>query len=89
MKKARDALDDMGHAHTKLTKLLEAKRIYLLAPDGLTDSELAQHLQIDRSSAFRYRKELGAVEVVEGRYTLLPTEQDIQFALAVLQRAHR
>jgi DNA-binding IclR family transcriptional regulator len=79
----------MSHARTKATKLAEAKRLYFLAPHGLTDIELADQLGIDRSSAYRYRKELRAVEVSEGRYTLTPTQDDIDLALAILQRVHQ
>jgi len=79
----------MSHASTKLAKLLEAKTLYLLTPTGLTDIELAKRLGMDRASAYRYRKELRAVAVSQSRYTVLPTAEDIQLALAVLQRAHR
>lgn len=76
----------MSHAQTKLQKLLAAKRYYLLSPRGVTDLELAFELKIDRTSVYRYRKELGAVEVSPGRYTLVPTQEDIDLALLVLQR---
>jgi hypothetical protein len=79
----------MSHAQTKVEKLLEARRLYFLAPEGIGDSLLAQRLSIDRATAYRYRKELGAIEVSNGKYTLIPTEEDIQLALAVLQRVHR
>src|SRR5205809_2243046 len=34
-----------------------AKRLYLLASEGLTDSKLASKLDVDRATAYRYRKE--------------------------------
>lgn len=77
----------MSHARTKTQKLVEAKRLYLLHPNGLTDIELAKLLKVDRASAYRYRKELHATQVSEGRYTINPSQQDIDLALAVLQRA--
>jgi hypothetical protein len=76
----------MSHARTKLQKLLDAKQCYLLAPMGITDAELAHKLKVDRTCAYRYRKELGAVEVSPGRYTLVPTREDVDLALSVLQR---
>lgn len=78
----------MGHAQTKMQKLIEAKRLYLLHPNGLTDIELSQRLDIDRASAYRYRNELEATQVNEGHYTINPSQDDIDLALAVLQRAN-
>lgn len=78
----------MGHAQTKMQKLVEAKRLYLLHPNGLTDIELSQRLEIDRASAYRYRNELAATQVGEGHYTINPSQDDIDLALAVLQRAN-
>lgn len=77
----------MSRAITKSNKLASARRLYLLAPDGLTDIELARALSIDRASAYRYRKELGGVEVSSGRYTLEPSKEDVALAVAVLRRA--
>jgi hypothetical protein len=82
-----DAVDDM-HALTKTQKLVQAKRLYLLHPQGLTDIELATMLDIDRASAYRYRNELGAEMVSEARYTVIPSQEDVELALAVLQRAN-
>jgi hypothetical protein len=80
----------MSHGKHKAEKLATARRLYLLATDGLTDIALAKALHIDRATAYRYRKELQATEVSEGRYTLEPSNEDIDLALAVLQRAsHR
>ena len=70
-----------------MQKLVAAKCFYLLDPNGLTDIELSKMLQIDRVSAYRYRNELHATRVSEGRYTLMPSQEDIDLALAVLQRA--
>ena len=71
----------MSHARTKVEKLIGAKRLYLFTSSGLSDSELAQRLGIARVSAFRYRKELDAVKVTEGRYSLVPPEEDIQLCV--------
>jgi len=78
----------MSHAITKADKLTSARRLYLLAPQGLTDIELAKALDIDRASAYRYRKELRTIEVSESHYTLEPSQDDVALALAVLQRAN-
>jgi len=77
----------MPHAKTKTSKLTAARRLYFLTPAGLTDIELAKKLEVDRASAYRYRKELQAVEISEGRYTLEPSQDDIALAQAILQRA--
>lgn len=77
----------MSHAITKSNKLASARRLYLLAPDGLTDIELARALDVDRTSAYRYRKELRAIGVSKGRYTLEPSKADVALAVAVLGRA--
>ena len=77
----------MSRALTKTQKLTEAKRLYLLHAAGLTDIQLARLLSVDRASAYRYRNELHAAQVTEGRYTINPSQQDIDLALAVLQRA--
>ena len=79
----------MSHAINKADKLAAARRLYLLTPQGLTDIALAKALGIDRASAYRYRKELGATEVAESHYTLEPSQDDVAFALAVLQRVNR
>lgn len=76
----------MSHAQTKTQKLQQAKRLYLLTIAGLTDIEVAKALEMDRASAYRYRKELEAVEVEAGRYTVEPTEEDVLLAKAVLSR---
>lgn len=85
--KTREDSPAMGHALTKARKLSEARRLYLLSPRGLSDIELAHKLAVDRSLAYDYRKELACVAVSPGRYTLEPTIDDINLALAVLQRA--
>ena len=79
----------MGRARTKMMKLHEAKRHYLQSTQGITDIELAAILCVHRSLAYDYRKELGCVAVSPGRYTLLPTQEDIELAFTVLQRAQR
>jgi hypothetical protein len=76
-------------ARTKLEKLTAAKLLYLQSPIGLTDIELAAQLQIDRSQAYSYRKELGCVAISPGRYTFNPSWEDIQLAFAVLERAQK
>jgi len=75
----------MTHAMTKSGKLTAARRLYFLTPEGLTDIELAHRLAVDRASAYRYRKELQAIEVSDGRYTLVPSQEDIDLAQAILQ----
>lgn len=75
-----------GHARTKLQNLLQAKWFYLTNPAGMTDSEMAKVLGVERMTAHRYRKELGTIEVSDGRYTLEPTQEDIILAEAVLAR---
>lgn len=72
---------------TKAAQLASVRRLYLMAPDGITDIELAARLGVDRATAYRYRQELGATSAHGSRYTLVPSSEDIADALAVLRRA--
>ncbi|MHB8626392.1 MAG: AAA family ATPase [Aggregatilineales bacterium] len=73
-----------GKAH----KLEQAKRLLLTAPQGMTDQELAQALDVDRMTAYRYRVQLGATTLlVRGRYTLYPNQDDVTLAQTVLEKA--
>jgi hypothetical protein len=56
-------------------------------PDGMSDGELAQRLGTSRMTACRYRLLLGAVKVAQGKYLVLPSEQDIEQALTTLKTA--
>jgi hypothetical protein len=79
----------MGYALRKVERLLRARLLYFQSPQGITDSELAKVLGIERTVAYDYRKELGATATTTpGRYTLEPTQEDIDIALAILQRVH-
>lgn len=73
----------MSHALRKLSKLIEAKRFYLLHPEGLADAFVAKEIGISVETAFRYRRELGCVEVKPHRYTYEPTEDDKLLAAAI------
>lgn len=71
-------------AKTKQQNLDAARRLYFAHPAGLTDIELSDRLGVNRSTGYRYRIELGAVEVSEGRYTLRPTESELELARLIL-----
>ncbi|GAB4535586.1 MAG: hypothetical protein Fur0018_25970 [Anaerolineales bacterium] len=58
----------MGRSLTKAESLLEMERLYLLRP--YSDNEMAEHLGVNRSTAYRYRTELSTGE------NGLPIEQD-------------
>lgn len=70
-------------------KLDEARRLYLLHPKGITDAQLSTKLGVSRRTANRYRLTLNAVETYQNSYlyTLIPTEEEIEFALVLLRRA--
>ncbi|APU89055.1 conserved hypothetical protein [Virus Rctr85] len=68
-------------------KMRRAKLIYLQNPDGVTDIELAEMLDVGRATAFRLHKALGAKQVSRGYYTLVPTKEDIHEAMLILRRA--
>ena len=60
----------MGHGMTKAERLREIERLYTLKP--FSDSELAQRLDVERSTIFRDRQELSLelpiFEYEQGRY---------------------
>lgn len=76
-----------SRARTKSNHLGVVRNLYLQHPQGLTDIEVAEMLRIDRRTAQRYRKDLGAVAKERGRYTVIPSRDDVQNAVAVLRRA--
>jgi len=78
----------MSHALTKLKHLERAKRLLLETDLGLTPTELAQALGVDRTSAHRYLKDLepAVQNVGNGVYRYQPSAEDITFANLVLQR---
>jgi hypothetical protein len=78
----------MSHARTKQQRLELAKRLLLIHhQEGIGDAELAHELGVAYNSAWRYRRELGAVPVSPGRFKLIPTQEDIELAHAVLETA--
>ena len=79
---------DMRLTNLELTLVLrEMRRLYLLHPSGLRDSEIAILLRQPYQAIWKYRHKLHVVEVAPGRFTaeLLPDEVD--YANAVLWRA--
>ena len=79
----------MRRAVNKQHKLEQTKKLLLTSENGITVLELSKELDVDYVTAWRYIKELSAVETEEGsaRYMLVPTPEDVEFALAVLRRA--
>lgn len=77
----------MNKSQSRADKLRQAERLYFIDHNGITDTELANALGIDRKTAYLVRKQLGAALVSEGRYTLTPTVADIELAQAILSRA--
>lgn len=63
------------------------RRLYYAHPEGLSDSELAAHLDISRMTVYRYRQQLQAVRVQPGRYSLIPSADEITEALHLLKVA--
>lgn len=77
----------MSTALRKLDKLTAAKRHFLSAPDGISTAQLAARLNISLVTAHRYINELDCLQPSPHRYTLEPSQEDIEFATAVLWRA--
>lgn len=76
----------MSHAKKKHEKLMQVKILYLHHPEGLTDIEIAKALDIDPTSAYRYRQELGCRIVAHGKYVYDPTPHDIELAQLIMNR---
>lgn len=67
----------------------EARRLYLMKPEGYKDTEMAELLGVTVHTSNRYRRQLGCVETHQNsfRYTLQPTETELEFAKTILRRA--
>lgn len=73
------------NAHT-IHQLAVVKQMYIGHPEGLRDAEVALLLNVTRATALRYRHILGAYRVSYGRYSLMPTADDVLLAHTVLLR---
>lgn len=77
----------MSHAHRKLDKLLQAKRLLLEHPEGINITAIQAVLGVDASSIHRYVvNELHARRIDKGLYTLDPSPEDVALAEAILSR---
>ncbi len=81
----------MSHAITKQKYLERAKRLLLETEGGMTPTQLAQALGVDRTTVHRYLNELGdaVLNTGGGIYRYQPTSDDIALARLVLARANR
>ena len=70
-------------------KLMNAKRIYMDHPGGVTDDEIMLLLNVSRATVSRWRKELEAYMIYPGRYRVDPTDDDMLFAEAVFHSRDR
>ncbi len=68
--------------------LQRMKRLYLDAPEGVTDDEIMALLQVSRATVCRYRARLSAQQVKPGRYTVEPNADDLDYADAVYRRVY-
>lgn len=75
---------DTGLAKRKMDGLQRAKTMLLENPGALTFAEIAAQLDVDRTTAHRYMRELGAVADGHGHYTYVPTPEDIHLARLIL-----
>lgn len=75
-------------SYQKANQYDEARRLYLTTPEGIKDSELEDILNVSNSTVQRYRRMLGCVETAQNsyRYTLMPSDDDIEYAKAILRR---
>lgn len=80
----------MHKAGIDTAKLLEkARRLYLTKKEGIADSEMAKILGVSHRTANRYRIQLGGIETFQNsaKYILTPTEEELEFAKSMVQRA--
>lgn len=70
----------MNHNSADLVRWL-----YYTEPDGLTDSEIAQRVGVSRRMVANYRRQLGAIRIAPGRYTLEPGVDEVALAGAVCE----
>ena len=61
-----------------------ARALYLNAPGGLTDTELADALGVTQQAANKLRHDLGAKRLIANRYTLAITPELEALARAVM-----
>lgn len=77
----------MSRLYTKFQRMVEARRLYLTHPEGLSDQQLARHFGCDRASIFRLRSEMdNMVKVKHGYFTASPTPDEIELAKAILNQ---
>lgn len=76
-------------AVTTSKNIEQARRLYLTTPKGIADSEMAEILGVSHRTANRYRIALKGKETFQNsaKYTLKPTEEELEFAKALLRRA--
>ena len=82
----------MSHALTKQKCLDQIKRLLLMHPEGIHMDDIRNQVapDMDWSSIWRFVvRDLKAQKLSKGIYTLEPDEDDIQLAIAVLNRAGR
>jgi hypothetical protein len=71
-------------------KVREVQELYYARyPDGLGDGELAWLLRTTRMTACRYRLLLGGEKIAPGKYRVVPSPRDIQYAMTTLKAAMR
>ena len=80
----------MSHGVTKQRKLEQAKRAFLHADSGLTPSELAASLGVNRVTAHRYINDLTDVlqKIGDGVYIYRPTPDDLETAFLILEHSN-
>jgi len=71
---------------THINKLYHAKLILMSSVEGVSDNDLAWVVRVSRQTAYNYRKYLEAFEVKPGKWSLYPTQMDIDYAHVVLER---
>jgi hypothetical protein len=79
----------MSHALAKQKHLDQIKCLLLMHPEGIHIDEIRQIIapDMDWSSIWRYVvKDLQAQKLSKGVYTLEPTKDDLNLAIAVLER---
>ena len=76
----------MGHAQRKLDHLVQARQLLLESRHGMTPTQLAEALHVDRTTAHRYLAELSVENNGSGVYFYTLTVDDIRNARLILSR---
>jgi hypothetical protein len=84
---------ERGQAARKLERLNIVRRMLYEAPEGLTTATILEAIKqfpgnerVSSQLVLGWLKELGAVKIERGLYTLIPTDEEAELARLILMR---